>query len=177
VRAGILFVALCGFAINGAAGGKGDLPSFVAKAADALKAAIPGSQTEVEGTMALVKKDTVPAPNTPGQSPRPSQSPGHAAEIPSANGVIFVIDAERYWTTQPFAGRGVSVQKPKAPKTPAFDHQHAKLLGGYYHTNGVQLYEKSNVVLLVDVLFGQRADTAMLQRAYAELTRVAASEL
>jgi hypothetical protein len=173
MRVPIVVLAVSGLALSMQAAEKHDLPLFAAKVAAAVKAAIPGSEAQVQGTIALVKKGTVP--QKPGATA--GRSGAKQPEMPSANGVMFLITVERYWTKQPFAAGSVAAQLPKLPKTPAFDHQHAKLLGGYYHTNGVQVFEKSNVVLLVDVMFGQKIDTATLQRAYAELTRVATSEL
>jgi hypothetical protein len=151
------------------------LPLFVAKAAAAVKDAMPGAEAKIQGTIAVVKKNTVAGAksrNTPS-----NVTGAKTVESLAADGAVFIMRVERYWARQPIYSGAVAVKAPVMPKTPAFDPEHAKLISGAYHTIGVQIFEKANVVLFVDISFGARADTAMLQRAYAALTQFATSEL
>jgi len=151
------------------------LSLFVAKAAAAVKDAMPGAEAEIQGTIAVVKKNTVAGAKS--QSAPATVTGSKTAEALAADGAVFIIRLERYWARQPMSSGGIAAKGPVLPRTPAFDPGHAKLFRGAYHTNGVQTFEKANVVLLVDISFGARADPAMLQRAYAALTQFATTEL
>ena len=151
------------------------LPLFVAKAAAALKDALPGADAEIQGTIAVVKKNT--AAGTKSHSAAAAMTGGKTAEALAPDGAVFIISVERYWARQPMSSGGIAVKGPISPATPIFDPSHVKLFMGAYHTRGVQIFENANVVLLADITFGPRADTAMLQRAYAALTQFATNEL
>jgi len=159
---------------TGQAAEKLHLPLFVAKAAAAVKDAMPGAEAAIQGTVAVVKKNSVAgaksrnAPHTAG---------GRTAEPLAADGAVFIIRVERYWARQPISSGNVAVKGPVSPTTPVFDPGHVKLFMGAYHTRGVQVFQNANIVLLVDISFGPRADTAMLQRAYTALTQFATNEL
>jgi hypothetical protein len=146
------------------AGQQADLTLFVAKAAATVKTAIPGSQAEIQGTTALVKKRTALAPNMHMEGSHVMPGSPQRVEIPDAYGVMFVIQAEPYGKTQPVVR-----------KNPVFDRQRAKaekmFMGGYYRTSAVQPFPKANAVLRVEILYGEYTDMQILERAYAELTR------
>ena len=151
-----------------------NLPMVTAKAAAAVKGVIPGSEAEVQGTLAVVKKRTkrIPRNDTLGRM-----------DIPDDYGVMFIIRLLR----GPYSG-------PPAPKTPQFNdffkspeqlaqfarqHPHDAWLRyqGCIRTQAMQDFKTSNTVMLVEILFGARADKHMLEQGYAELTRSVASEL
>jgi hypothetical protein len=151
------------------------LTLFVAKAAAAVPDAMPGAEAAIQGTIAVVKKNTVAGAKS---LSAPSTVTGSkTAEALAADGAVFIIRVERYWARQPMRSGAIAFKAPALPRTPVFDPAHAKLVSGAYHTIGVQIFEKANVVLFVDISFGARADTAMLQRAYAALTQFATTEL
>lgn len=151
------------------------LPLFVAKAAATVKDVLPGAEAKIKGTIAVVKKNTVAGGKS--QSAPAAKTGGKTAEPLAADGAVFIIRVERYWSRQPMSSGHVAVKGPVLPTTPVFDPSHVKLFMGAYHTRGVQVFEKANVALLVDITFGPRADTAMLQRAYTALTQFATTEL
>ena len=153
------------------AGEKLHLPLFVAQASAAVKNALPGSDAAIQGTIAVVKKNTVAGAKSRGAPVTKT------TETLAADGAVFIISVQRYWARQPMAGGGIAFKGPISPATPIFDPGHAKLVSGVYHTRGVQIYENANLVLVVDISFGPRADTAVLQRAYAALTEFATTEL
>jgi hypothetical protein len=170
MRATFLFVAVAGLALSSQAADKRDLALLAAKAAAAVKRVIPGSQAEVQGSTALVKKRTALAPNMQMQGSHVMQGSPDRIELPDAYGVMFVIRFQ----PAPYSG-------PPLARTPVFDRQRAKaeklFRGAYYRTAVIQEFPKSNTAMIVDVMFGEYTDTQMLQQAYAELTRFAESEL
>lgn len=170
-----LFVALSIALQSAGAVEKRDLPLFTAKAAAEVKAAIPGAKAEIQGTIAVVKKNTVPGPKSSSMSA--AGTTGKTAEIPAANGCIIAIIVDRYWAKQRFGATGPAVKAPAMPKTPVFDRAKARLVSGSYHTTGVQVFENSNVVITIDIWFGQSMDTPTLEAAYGALTQFAAGEL
>jgi hypothetical protein len=161
--------------LTGQAAEKLHLPLFVAKAAAAVKDAMPGGEAAIQGTVAVVKKNTVAGAKRQGAPA--AMTRGKTAEPLAADGAVFIIRVERYWARQPVSSGNVAVKGPVLPATPVFDPGHVKLFMGAYRTRGVQVFENANIVLLVDISFGPRADTAMLQRAYAALTQFATTEL
>jgi hypothetical protein len=169
MRAGLL-VAVVMMLLSAQAAEKLHLPLFVAKAAAAVKDALPGSDAAIQGTIAVVKKNAVAGAKS-------QSATGAKAEALAADGAVFIISVKRYWARQPMAGGGIAFKGPISPATPVFDLAHVKLVSGVYHTRGVQIFENANLVLVVDITFGPRADTAMLQRAYAALTQFATTEL
>jgi hypothetical protein len=181
MRAPVLSAAVCVVAVALHAADKRDLALFVPKAAAAIKAAIPGSEAEVQGRTALVKKRTTRASSRQAPAPDLTEDPSRRTEVPMADGVMFLISFERYWPTQPFAGHGVRVKPPVLPKTPLFDRQRLKpansSVARYYRTSSVQVFPDSDAVVRAEIIFGERTDTQMLEHAYAELTRFVASEL
>jgi hypothetical protein len=170
MRSTFLFVAVAGLALSSQAADQRDLALLAAKAAAAVKRVIPGSQAEVQGSTALVKKRTALAPNMQMQGSHVMQGSPDRIELPDAYGVMFVIRFQ----PAPYTG-------PALAKTPIFDRQRAKteklFMGAYYRTAVIQQFPKSNMVIIVDVLFGEYTDTQMLQKAYDELTRFVAAEL
>jgi len=149
-----------------------NLPMLAAKAAATVKRVIPGSDAEVQGSLAVVKKRTrrIPRQETSGRM-----------DVPDAYGVMFIIRFQH----GPYTG-------PPFPKAPQFDgrsesptelvrqnrQQDAYLrLQGCLRTTAMQEFHKSNTLMLVEILFGDQADKHMLEQAYAELTRLVASEL
>jgi hypothetical protein len=170
-----LLVAVAMTLLTAQAGQKRQLPLFVAQAAAAVKDALPGSEAKIQGTIAVVKKNAVVGAKSQGAPA--AATGGKTAESLAADGAVFIIRAERCWAKQPISSGSMAVKAPVLPKTPVFDPAHAKLVRGAYHTTGVQVFEPANVVLLVDIWFGARADTAALERAYAALTQFATTEL
>ena len=170
-----MLVAVAMTLLTAQAAEKRHLALFVAQAAAAVKDALPGSEAEIQGTMAVVHKNTAAALKSQG-APAAVRG-GKTPEALAADGAVFIISVQRCWARQPMDSGTLAVKGPMSPKTPVFDPARAKLVRGTYHTTGVQVFEYSNVVLLVDIWFGARADTAALQRAYAALTQFAASEL
>jgi len=149
-----------------------NLAMVAAKAAAAVKGVIPGSEAEVQGPVAVVKKRTrrIPRQETSGRM-----------DVPDAYGVMFIIRLQH----GPYTG-------PPLPKTPRFDgrsespaelarqnrQQDAYLrLRGCFRTTAMQEFHTSDTVMLVEILFGEHADKHMLEQAYGELTRFVASEL
>ena len=149
-----------------------NLAMAAAKTAAAVKRVVPGSEAEVQGQLAVVKKRTrrIPRQETSGRM-----------DVPDAYGVMFIIRLQH----GPYAG-------PPIRKTPDFSsrsesptelvrqnrQQDAYLrLQGCLRTTAMQEFQKSNTVMVVEILFGDHADKRMLQQAYGELTRTVASEL
>jgi hypothetical protein len=156
-----------------------NLAIVAAKAAAAAKRAIPGSEAEAEGSLAVVKKRTtrIPRQDTLGRM-----------DVPDDYGLIFIIRLQH----APYTGQPL-------PKSPNFDRPPASPLGmkrdiedtvrhgrqqdaylrlrGCFRTATMREFPKSNTVMVVEILFGQHTDTQMLGQAYAELTRSVATEL
>jgi hypothetical protein len=170
-----LLVAVAMTLLTAQAAEKRHLALFVAQAAATVKDAMPGAEAEIQGTIAVVKKNSVAGAKS--QSVPVTVRGGKTPQALAADGAVFIISVRRCWARQPMDSGTLAVKGPMSQKTPVFDPARAKLVRGAYHTTGVQVYEYSNVVLVVDIWFGTRADTAMLQRAYAALTQFATSEL
>ncbi|MFN2542404.1 MAG: hypothetical protein ABR514_09600 [Chthoniobacterales bacterium] len=149
------------------------LPLFTAQAAAAVKDAMPGAEAQIQGTIAVVKMNSVAGAKNKSAPSAHSK----AAETLATDGAVFIIRVERYWARQPMRSGAIALKAPAVARTPLFDPAHVKLVWGAYHTSGVQVFEKANLVLFVDISFGERADTAMLQRAYAALTQFATTKL
>ena len=147
-------------------------PMVAAKAAAAVKRVIPGSEGELQGSLAVVKKRTrrIPKQFTSGRM-----------DVPDDYGIMFIIRLQH----GPYSG-------PPVPKTPQFNvpaespdqlarqnrqHDAYLRLQNCVRTTAMQEFKTSNTVMLVEVLFGVRADKHMLEQAYSELTRSVASEL
>jgi hypothetical protein len=142
-----------------------NLAMLAAKSAAIVKAAIPGSEGAVQGPLAVVKKRTkfVPRRDTSGK-----------LEVPDDYGAMFIIEFHR----APYTPKGV----PVISKTPQFATWRATNPPPYLprvplRTVTVQKFTKSDTVMVVDILFGQSADTHVLERAYTELMRFVQSEL
>jgi hypothetical protein len=148
-----------------------DLRMVAAKAAAAVKRVIPGSEGEVQGTLAVVKKRTRRTPRT---------DTSGSWDVPDDYGVMFMIRLLH----GPYSG-------PRAAKTPQFNvtaipagvstrqnvHDWYLRRMGCVRTTATQEFKKSNTVMLVEVLFGVHVDKHILEQAYAELTQAVASEL
>ncbi len=171
---GWLFLTVVMMLLTGHAAEKLHLPLLVAKAAAAVKDAMPGAEAAIQGTVAVVKKNTVAEAKSRNAPPTAG---GKTAEPLAADGAVFIIRVERYWARQPMSSGNVAVKGPVLATTPIFDPGHVKLFMGAYHTRGVQVFQNANIVLLADISFGPRADTAVLQRAYAALMQFATNEL
>jgi hypothetical protein len=158
-----------------------NLVMVAAKAAAIVKAAIPGSEAAVEGLVAVVKKRTAHI--------LVEGAPKGKMDVPDAYGVMFIIRFQHGHYTG-----------PPLPKTPQFNRssdlddlafkrdvedaeRHNRTAdaffrrAGCFHTTTVQEFPKSNASMIVNIVFGQYIDTRLLQQAYSELTRFAASEL
>jgi hypothetical protein len=158
-----------------------NLAMVAAKAAAAVRAAIPGSEGAVNGPVAVVKKST--------WHPLVAGAPKGRMEVPDTNGVMFIIRLQHGH----YAGSPL-------PKTPKFDHpcalddlafkrdiedaeRHNRTTDAFYrragcfHTTAVQEFPKSNASMVVDIVFGQHMNTRVLQQAYVSLTRFVENEL
>ena len=146
-----------------------DLQMLTAQAAATVKRIIPGSEAEMQGTTAVVKKRTYSAPDIELHGAI-ATSTGRKVELPDGYGVMFIIRVQ----SGPYQGAALS-------KIPQFDPQHARqirsFLRGCLRTTTLQEFRQSNTTVVVDILFGQYIDTKMLQRAYAELSRFLAAQL
>lgn len=148
-----------------------NLTMVAAKAAATVKQVVPGSEGDVHGQLAVVKKRTrrIPRQETSGRM-----------DVPDAYGVMFIIRFQH----GPYTG-------PPLPKTPDLGRseslaalvrqnrqQDAYLRSqGCLRTTAMQEFRKSNTVMIVEILFGDQVDKDMLQHAYGELVRSMASEL
>jgi hypothetical protein len=149
-----------------------NLSMVAAKAAAAVKRVVPGSEGDVQGQLAVVKKRTrrIPRQETSGRM-----------DVPDAYGVMFIIRLQHGPYTGPplsktpdFGGRS----EPTAELVRQNRQQDAYLrLQGCLRTTALQEFQKSNTVMVVEILFGDHTDKRMLQQAYGELIRTVASDL
>ena len=164
--AAIMSFALC----SSQAANPPNLAMAAAKAAAAIKAAIPGSEGAVQGLLAVVKKRTHQAPNFESYGGIVLEGNPRTVETPDAYGVLFVVQFQH----GPYKG-------PPRAKAPEFNPQRAQrvrsVLRGCLRTTTVQEFPKSNASMVVDVLFGEDIDTHILQQAYAALMQSVGSEL
>jgi hypothetical protein len=146
-----------------------DMRMLTAQAAATVKQLIPGSEAEMQGSTGVVKKGTHIAPDIELHGGIATKT-GRRTELPDSYGVLFIIRLH----TGPHQGSPL-------PKAPQFDPHRAQpvkfFLRGCFRTTTVQEYSQSNTNVVVDILFGEYTDTAMLQGAYRALSQFLAAQL
>ena len=144
-----------------------DLNALAAKAAAKVQGLIPNAKSEVQGTTAVIKKNTVMAPDFEFKGSKlMTKNGGKSTEKPSDKGVMMIIQFSKL----PYSG-------PALPQFPEFNSQRAQHLVGYFRTGALQRFPAKNVAMAVQILYGPYSDLPPVVHAYVELTGFVAGEL